>query len=204
MEAPPAGAYGNYLGDDEVPKLQVRRHWIVLVKPAAQAVAAVVVAGSLAELGLARPAGHPFDLFVAAVAAFFLVRLAYKAAGWWIDRVVVTDQRMLEISGILTRRVASMPLAKLTDLVLSRTLPGRLLGYGDLVVETAGQQQALTRIDHLPYADAFYKRLTTIVLARFAEIRPDSEEREHTPPHKEVRVVPPELADTQELPPIES
>jgi uncharacterized membrane protein YdbT with pleckstrin-like domain len=202
MEAPSEGAYADYLGADETPRLQVRRHWVVLVKPAAQMAFVVLVAWGLGALVPPRRGGHPLDTVLGIVVAFFLARLLYKAVEWWIDRVLVTDQRMLEISGILTRRIASMPLAKLTDLTFSRTLPGRILGYGDLVVETPGQEQALTHIDYLPRPNDFYKGLTTLVLARFTEARPDSEVSEHEALEEDVDIVPPDLADTQEFPPV--
>jgi len=34
-----------------------------------------------------------------------------------------------------------------------------LLGYGDFVVESAGQDQALRTIDHIPYPEELYQRV---------------------------------------------
>jgi uncharacterized membrane protein YdbT with pleckstrin-like domain len=42
-----------------------------------------------------------------------------------------------------------MPLSKITDLSMRRTIVGRLLGYGGLRIETAGQKRSLDHLDFL-------------------------------------------------------
>jgi hypothetical protein len=37
-----------------------------------------------------------------------------------------------------------------------RSALGRLLGYGEFIVESAGEEQALRTIDFLPYPDQLY------------------------------------------------
>jgi hypothetical protein len=182
MEAAGDAAHERYLAPGETAVLRVRRHVVVLVKPLAQAAAVLVVASALGTYLTPAEGSHPLDTLLGLVALAFVARLLWKAVEWWVDRVVVTDQRMLEVSGILTRKIASMPLAKLTDLTFSRTLPGRILGYGDLVVETPGQDQALTHIDYLPKPDAFYRALTSLVMARFSNLRPEIEAEDHMTP----------------------
>jgi uncharacterized membrane protein YdbT with pleckstrin-like domain len=165
----------RYLGVDESSILEVRRHVAVLLRPFAVTVVAIVVASAIGSLASPQRGDNALDMLLGWVAIGFAVRLLWKALGWWWDRIVVTDQRMFEVSGILTRKVSSMPLAKLTDLTYRRSVPGRLLGYGDLVVETPGQEQALTHIDFLPRPDEFYRALTSMVLTRFTDTRPDTE-----------------------------
>jgi hypothetical protein len=41
-----------------------------------------------------------------------------------------------------------MPLTKVTDLTFQRTLGGRILGYGTVIAESAGQNQAFERINY--------------------------------------------------------
>ncbi|HWL65097.1 MAG TPA: PH domain-containing protein, partial [Actinomycetota bacterium] len=89
--------------------------------------------------------------------------LAWRMWEWRADRIVVTDRRIFEVSGVLTRKVASMPLVKMTDITYRRSVLGRLLGYGELIVETAGQDQSLNRITHLPHPDDFYRTITWLV-----------------------------------------
>lgn len=56
-----------------------------------------------------------------------------------------------------------MPLAKVTDLTYERTIVGRLLGYGVFVIESAGQQQALSRIAYIPHPDQLYHEVSGLL-----------------------------------------
>ena len=49
-----------------------------------------------------------------------------------------------------------MPLSKVTDMSFRRSFAGRIFGYGEFIVESAGQDQALSRIDHIPYPEQLY------------------------------------------------
>ena len=53
-----------------------------------------------------------------------------------------------------------MPLTKVTDLTYERSPLGRLLGYGTFIMESAGQDQALSRVDYLRSPDRLYQRLS--------------------------------------------
>jgi hypothetical protein len=69
-----------------------------------------------------------------------------------------------------------MPLTRVTDMTYQRSLLGRILGYGDLIVESAGQDQALSRIEHLPRPDDFYRTITSLVTAGIPSLLPEDEE----------------------------
>ncbi|HYI45989.1 MAG TPA: PH domain-containing protein [Actinomycetota bacterium] len=153
----------RYLAQDESIVLRVRRHLIVLFGPFVQAVAAVVLAVVIGVVASPAEGSDLVDLAAGLVAAFFVVRFAWKLWQWRADRIVVTDRRIFEVSGVLTRKVASMPLEKMTDITYRRSILGRLFGFGELIVETAGQDQSLHRIGHLPRPDDFYRTITWLV-----------------------------------------
>ena len=52
-----------------------------------------------------------------------------------------------------------MPLAKVTDMSYNRSPLGRLLGYGTFVMESAGQDQALHRVEWVPDPDQTYRAI---------------------------------------------
>ncbi len=56
-----------------------------------------------------------------------------------------------------------MPLAKVTDMTFQRSFLGRLLGYGKFVRESAGQDQALSTVDHIPYPEQFYLEVCALI-----------------------------------------
>jgi hypothetical protein len=51
-----------------------------------------------------------------------------------------------------------MQLTKVTDMTFQRSPIGRLLGFGEFILESAGQDQALTNLGYLPYAGAVLPR----------------------------------------------
>ena len=75
---------------------------------------------------------------------------------WAVDYFVVTSHRFIETSGLFNRKVAMMPLAKVTDMTFQRSVLGRMLGYGTFILESAGQDQALSTVDHIPYPEQLY------------------------------------------------
>ncbi|HYH31198.1 MAG TPA: PH domain-containing protein, partial [Pseudonocardia sp.] len=90
---------------------------------------------------------------------------------WWIERIVITDKRVMLARGIITHNVGMMPLGKVTDLTFRRTLGGRLFGYGTIVVESAGQIQALNKIDYLPRPEEIYEALSELVFGEKGKTR---------------------------------
>jgi protein-disulfide isomerase-like protein with CxxC motif len=56
-----------------------------------------------------------------------------------------------------------MPLGKVTDLTFERSATGRMLGYGTIIVESAGQIQALNRIDYVSRPEEIYEALSELI-----------------------------------------
>ena len=156
---------GRYLAGDENVILEARRHIAVLARPAFTAVGAIVLAVVVGTVLSPGDGGDLLDTVAGLFALWFLLRFMWRGCEWWADRIFVTEKRIFEVSGILTRKVASMPLGNLTDMTYQRSLWGRLIGYGELIVETAGQTQALSRITYLSRPDEFYRAVTGLVTA---------------------------------------
>ncbi len=94
---------------------------------------------------------------------FSLCWFAWQILDWRIERFMVTNRRVLLISGILTRNVAIMPLMKVTDLTYQQSPLGRILNYGSFILESAGQQQALSRVDFLPQPAKRYQQVSGLL-----------------------------------------
>jgi hypothetical protein len=150
-----SGHVSRYLLDDERLVAAVRRHPARLIEPVFSTVVALLLA---LWLDGRIPAGVPVlpDVVWLAWAAV-AVRAGWRLLEWRRDWFVATDRRLLLTHGLLTRKVAMMPLMKVTDLSYNRSMPGRLLGYGEFVLESAGQDQALRRVPWLPSPDALYR-----------------------------------------------
>jgi uncharacterized membrane protein YdbT with pleckstrin-like domain len=147
-------AVDKYLLPKEVRVATVRRHPAVLLAPSAWAVGGLLAAAVLSATILR---GHTVLVgIVWAGWAVLLARLIWDTINWAVDYFVITSDRILLTSGVFTRSVNMMPLSKVTDMSFHRTFAGRLLGYGDFVVESAGKDQALRTIDHVPYPEQLY------------------------------------------------
>lgn len=162
----------RYMATDEHIELEVRHHLAVLIAPLLTTVAAIVGGAMLGFILSPDQSSDIADTVLGLIAVFFFLRLGWKLWEWYEDRIYVTSHRVVEVSGVLTRRVASIPLIKVTDMTYRRSLPGRVLGYGELILESAGQHQALERIGHIPDPDHFYRTVTSL-LAAGAPAAPD-------------------------------
>lgn len=148
---------GKYLLPNEICVAMVRRHPAVLLVPSTQAVGGLLIAFALTGTLLR---GHGALIWIVwGLWAVLMARLVWVAVNWAVDYFVITSKRILLTSGVFTRSVAMMPLSKVTDMSFRRSFAGRLLGYGEFIVESAGQDQALRTIDHIPYPEELYRRV---------------------------------------------
>jgi uncharacterized membrane protein YdbT with pleckstrin-like domain len=151
----------RYLLPHEQQVITVRMHPATLITPVAQVLAGLVIAGLLSG-SIAHGNNLVLDLIWLAW-GLLLLRLIWKVANWSVDYFVVTSQRMLLTTGIIIRKVAMMPLTKVTDMSFQRTTLGRLLGYGEFIVESAGQDQALRNVKFLPYPEQLYLEVCGLI-----------------------------------------
>lgn len=86
-------------------------------------------------------------------------RLLWRLSQWRHNWFVATEKRLLLRYGLITHKVAMMPLAKVTDMNYERTIPGQLLGYGRFILESAGQDQALHVINWVQHPDVTYRAI---------------------------------------------
>jgi hypothetical protein len=153
----PPTSVDRYLLPDERSVITVRMHPAGLAGPLVLACGGLVAARKLSGRS-PRP-----DIVWGAyllVPLYFLRRLA----AWPVSYLTITDKRMMLIGGLFIRTAAAMPLKKVTGLTLQRTVPGRLLGYGTLVVTSASQPQAIRNVRYLPYPEQLYLEISALLL----------------------------------------
>jgi membrane protein YdbS with pleckstrin-like domain len=139
----------------------VRQHPAVLIRPIAEVLVGLALAGFLTDA--AAHGNNAVILAIWVLWAALLVRLGLKVWEWSVNYFVVTSQRMLLAKGIVTRKVNMMPLGKVTDMSFQRSTLGRVLGYGEFILESAGQDQALRIVDHLPYPEQLYLEVCGLI-----------------------------------------
>jgi uncharacterized membrane protein YdbT with pleckstrin-like domain len=151
----------EYLLDTERRVIRIRRHWAVLLWDTFEAVALLAICVLVSYL--LPPAAWVIQNILWYAALLVVLRFAYIVMEWWVERLVVTDKRFVMTTGVFTTKVLMMPITKVTDLTYERSAWGRMMGYGTMVVESAGQIQALNRIDYLPRPEEFYDTISELV-----------------------------------------
>lgn len=151
----------KYLLPHEHQVITVRKHPAVLIVPIALALGVILISIVVGSTILLHT--HDAVLVLLVICLIFLAYLGFKAWEWSEDYFVVTSDRMLEASGVFTRKIAMMPLVKVTDMSFQRSTLGRLLGFGSFILESAGQDQALRTIDHVPYPEQLYLEICALI-----------------------------------------
>ena len=151
----------KYLLPHEHQVISVHQHPAVLIGPIFWVLLGLAVAGWLSNAVAHGSTGVLLVIWI--LWAILLARLAWKIVEWALTYFVITSQRLLLAKGFLFRRVDMMPLAKVTDMSFNRSLRGQLLGYGEFVVESAGQDQALRHIEYLPYPEQLYLEVCGLI-----------------------------------------
>ncbi|MFC6705093.1 PH domain-containing protein [Flexivirga alba] len=147
-------AMARFLLDDETIVVAQRQHWAAVGQPVAMAIVGfflALIAGFSAPANLGTLTDFAWKLWF-----ILLAYAAIRLVMWRFDWFMATDKRLLMMYGVINRRVAMMPLAKVTDMSFNRTMVGRMLGYGQFVLESAGREQALRRIDFIRDAKGTY------------------------------------------------
>jgi membrane protein YdbS with pleckstrin-like domain len=145
----------RFLLDGERVVVDVRQHWFVIAGPVAWTLIALFVvmwvdarvrvdAGAIARVLW-------FAWFI------LLAWMGFQIAQWRHDRFIATNKRLLMDYGLITQKIAMMPFIKVTDMSYRRTIPGRIFGYGEFILESAGQDQALRKVEWVPHPDTTYR-----------------------------------------------
>jgi membrane protein YdbS with pleckstrin-like domain len=159
LEDEPSNLVARYLFPTERYRGEWRRHLIHLASPITVGAVATLALGWLSGLA-ARFAGVSWLSLI--LFLFWLAIMGYlgwRVADWHFDRFILTNKRVMKVSGIITRKVAMMPLLRVTDMKYEQTPLGRILNYGTFVLESAGQDQALREVPHLPNPNELYLRV---------------------------------------------
>jgi uncharacterized membrane protein YdbT with pleckstrin-like domain len=128
------------LGENEQIIFVTRQHWLILV---GQILAKSVLAlGLVIVITLIWRIWLPESLVVPLAYLLvlpLLVGLVRNVIIWTSRQYIVTDWRVIQISGVFSKEVTDSSLEKVNDVKLEQSFVGRLLDYGDLEILTASE-----------------------------------------------------------------
>jgi len=158
----------RYLGAGEEPVLITRQHPFALVGAAVRVFGLlaplILMAWGVAGVELLRGEPGMWILRVLFLGMFVLVaRLGWAVLEWEFERVVITGEKVIHIDGVLQRRIASTPLAKVSEFTVRQPLVGRIFDFGMLVVDVpGGRDQALHGMSFLPDPAGMYRLVSDL------------------------------------------
>jgi uncharacterized membrane protein YdbT with pleckstrin-like domain len=125
------------LNADESIVLDLHPHWRIFLAPGALVVAAIVAAAVL--IGL-QDRDDPFVVIpTAVVGGLALLWLLARYITWRTTHFVITSDRVIYRSGIVSKQGQNIPLERINNVAFSQTVLERLLRVGDLTIESAGE-----------------------------------------------------------------
>lgn len=150
------GIADRYLADDEEPVHVARQHWTLLAGETFLMLVILAVAGAgLWYLWLLdEPWAEIASYVVLGVAALALLLLWLVPLLVWRSTVyILTNRRLIKRYGVLSKHGRSVPLARINDVSFSKSLLGRIMRYGTLEVQSAGEQGLMT-LEQVPRVEA--------------------------------------------------
>lgn len=121
----------------ETVALIVRKHWLVLVKPA------LFFGAVLLYLPVRQAKILGFEVLLNCLLPYAAVVSGLLLLYRYLDRRIniwaVTSSRLIDEYGVFTHKSKENPLDKINDIVVEQTISGRLFGYGSISVQTAAK-----------------------------------------------------------------
>jgi uncharacterized membrane protein YdbT with pleckstrin-like domain len=125
------------LADHERLVLDLRPHWVALVLPVMSTV--LIVAAEVVVFAFFDPSRWLAWAVVLLGLVLFLAFPFRSFLAWLTSHFVVTSDRVIHRSGWLAKSSMEVPLERINDVKFRQTVVERVVGAGDLVIESGGE-----------------------------------------------------------------
>lgn len=123
---------------------------------------ALAVLGGIAVVFLLASLSVPASISIPLALALLLIPGYYHIRRNMI-RYTVTDAKLQIDTGLVARTTRNIPLSKVQDVTVSASIPQRLLGFGDVIVDNASELGGSTVLHNISrprhYADLLLREL---------------------------------------------
>lgn len=123
---------------------------------------ALAVIGGIALVFLLAMVNVPAYISILIALALLLIPAYYHLRRNMI-RYTVTDAKLEIDTGLIGRTTRNIPLSKIQDVTVSATVPQRILGFGDVLIDNASEQSGSTALHNITnprhYADLLLREL---------------------------------------------
>ncbi len=123
------------INEGETLVLDLKPHWWFFWKHIASGAGILVVVILWLSFGSAKALSYPIAIAIVVYVGFVVV----KYLGWTYTHFVLTDRRVVARSGIVSKQGTEIPLDRVNNIDFSQKIFERLIGAGDLSIESAGR-----------------------------------------------------------------
>jgi len=129
------------LTEDEEIILDLQPHWIALVGPFLWTIVIGAVTGLVwvktGDKSDVRRILHLVEVGIALIA--WIPLAAVPGIRWRFTQFVLTNERVITRSGVIAKHSKEIPLETINDVTFSQGILERIIGAGDLIIESAGE-----------------------------------------------------------------
>jgi len=131
----------SLMGEAEKMLLVTRQHWFVLFR---MIVAEILIIFILSVVSVAASVAYPPAALLAPVIGLLLalipaVGMVRDILIWYNRQYIVTNRRVIQISGMINKNVVDSSLEKVNDVKMSQSFFGRIFDYGNVEILTASE-----------------------------------------------------------------
>jgi uncharacterized membrane protein YdbT with pleckstrin-like domain len=131
----------NLMGEAEKMLLVTRQHWFVLFRAiVAEILIILILITASISISVAYPPAALLAPIIGLLLALFPVFGMLRDILIWYNRqYIVTNRRVIQISGVINKNVVDSSLEKVNDVKMSQSFFGRLFDYGNVEILTASE-----------------------------------------------------------------
>jgi uncharacterized membrane protein YdbT with pleckstrin-like domain len=133
----------HLLADHEKLIFDLKPHWVAIVPPVLWTVALLVVLFGgywAADQIFEKDPGTAKMIVGAIVTIAWLALAVLPFLRWQFTRFVLTTDRLITRYGIIAKHSREIPLERVNDVAFNQTVLERIVGAGDLLIESAGER----------------------------------------------------------------
>jgi uncharacterized membrane protein YdbT with pleckstrin-like domain len=127
------------LGEHEQVLFVTHHHWLVLLGEIFAEILMAIVIVAAVSLIWAFWLLNPLVALGYLLLIIPLISLLRDVLIWSNRKYVVTNRRVIQLSGVFSKNVTDSSLDKVNDVKMSQSFMGRLFGYGDIEILTASE-----------------------------------------------------------------
>ncbi|MFT3890421.1 MAG: PH domain-containing protein [Anaerolineales bacterium] len=126
----------NLLGENERILLVTRQHWSILL---GNIMLEIVLMAVLVALFATLTVAYPMAAFGFILVLVPLIGMVRDVLIWQNRAYIVTNRRVIQISGVFDKSVVDSSLEKVNDVKMSQSFWGRMFDFGDIEILTASE-----------------------------------------------------------------